>query len=360
MFLTVYQPGEVKLMEVTSLEELHEKLQKEYMVTVRCNDDLLLEHHGTDHPMWRVAIVPDEDNKKFLLVVSMSHVLGDMVTFHRIQHMLSEDALIDKLNPQRPLRDLKGEVPGGDVFDNDVFRKWLRQYVQPKMKEANANKKGTLTACSFCLSHKWVKQQKQQALADDAGNDDSWTPTFVSTNDILVSWFFRNTDATLGLILWDFRGRLDGYGKDLAGNYSRSMAFFPADYASPLLVRKSLSISVSKSAGPRQLFSICLPRLTSSSTVATVNNLVAGNRKDLVIPDCETGCQIPLFLYGHYTLPENRLPDNIPYLYVFRLLGGPGEPRLGVNVIAASPAVVSRIETSGMVDSPISLPTLLH
>jgi len=42
---------------------------------------------------------------------------------------------------------------------------------------------------------------------------------FVTTNDILTSHFFTACNARIGMMGLDCRGRLDGFGHDLACNY---------------------------------------------------------------------------------------------------------------------------------------------
>lgn len=97
----------------------------------------------------------------------------------------------------------------------------------------------------FEVCQKWVAAQK--AAAKRAGE-----VAYISTNDVLVSAYMRcfhppppPRDATAtsitGLMSINFRGRVPGLGDDAIGNYEELMAYAPADFATPVLIRRSVS-----------------------------------------------------------------------------------------------------------------------
>jgi len=88
------------------------------------------------------------------------------------------------------------------------------------------------------VSSTWIDSQKQKhkdELAGETGVD------FVSTNDLLTSMYFRTIKADVGLMVINFRNRIDGLTSDLAGNYENMIGYQPPDYSAPHLIRKSLS-----------------------------------------------------------------------------------------------------------------------
>ena len=92
-----------------------------------------------------------------------------------------------------------------------------------------------------------------------------------------------------------------------------------------------------------------LSTLSLSSTVAAVDNLVSGNRYDLILPESDLEWQVPVLLYA-----KPRLPIQIAFMCVFRC--GPGM-RLGVK-LDASEETIRRVQSSGMVEAPLKLSTM--
>lgn len=71
-------------------------------------------------------------------------------------------------------------------------------------------------------------------------NKDKAVP-FISTNDVLTSWFLQNTNCRHGLLAVNWRGRLDGHTHGHAGNYENVLYYRPIDSTTPSLIRHSLS-----------------------------------------------------------------------------------------------------------------------
>ena len=105
------------------------------------------------------------------------------------------------------------------------------------------------------ISKAWVSDQKdlwsaelknhtQESKTDDTDRRPSGIPTmetFVSTNDLLTSCYFRFTDTDVGFMSVNFRNRIPGLTDDYAGNYEGGLAYQRGDYESPALIRSSLS-----------------------------------------------------------------------------------------------------------------------
>jgi len=72
---------------------------------------------------------------------------------------------------------------------------------------------------------------------------------YVTTNDILTSGFFNECGARIGMMGMDCRGRLEGIGHDLAGNYVTALTMDPETFATPASVRKMLSSTPYETTG---------------------------------------------------------------------------------------------------------------
>lgn len=72
----------------------------------------------------------------------------------------------------------------------------------------------------------WLEEQKRSFKS------------FVSSNDVLTSWFLKDFDY--GLMSVNFRGRLCDLDATYAGNYKKGLAFWPEDVTSPPQVREAL------------------------------------------------------------------------------------------------------------------------
>lgn len=83
----------------------------------------------------------------------------------------------------------------------------------------------------FYLDEDYVARAKADAAAGGEVE-------YVSTNDVVASWFSRNLGvATMAI---NFRGRLEDALDTDAGNYVSSLPFGPADSARPALIRWTL------------------------------------------------------------------------------------------------------------------------
>ena len=66
---------------------------------------------------------------------------------------------------------------------------------------------------------------------------------FVSTNDALTSWFFREVKSDTNIMVANFRARQPAIAEltdDQAGNYEANVPYFPGDVETPALIRRSI------------------------------------------------------------------------------------------------------------------------
>jgi hypothetical protein len=72
-------------------------------------------------------------------------------------------------------------------------------------------------------------------------NDKDMDVAFVSTNNVVTSWFLSNSSCQHGMMAVNLRGRLEGYEGRKAGNYENLIYYrIPDDCTSPVQIRKSI------------------------------------------------------------------------------------------------------------------------
>lgn len=175
------------------------------------------------------------------LVVSMSHVLGDGFTYYRLYGALdqrrtqvggmmyepNEGPARCRLNPFRcadfPPRVMEALGPPA---------KWpsSRKARMGSMLDALLRPRHRWQA--WYVDEQWLSEEKER-FSDSNG--------FVSSNDVLTSWFFNHGHFDYGIMSVNFRNRdLCGLDRTQAGNYKAGVAFWPEDFASPKGIRSSL------------------------------------------------------------------------------------------------------------------------
>ena len=244
--LYVYQPGDV----VLSLSMPYEALVQS-LLPVQCARSIPATDE--DEPLFKVAVVPIEVEETdgtqatplqqamtlpgFALVVSMNHTLGDGHTYYSLYTMLSSDTDVEALDPVRvaEFEEAKTEVIGAK--ENAMFTSAgvslgiMRTYVG-----ARVTRRGPQNVCIHGVDPAWVSQEKAKA------KQEGQVP-FVSTNDALTSWFFREMKSDLNIMVANFRNRnpsVLGLTEQHAGNYEANVPYFPGDVETPALIRQSI------------------------------------------------------------------------------------------------------------------------
>ena len=186
-----------------------------------------------DEYLFRVIAIKISE-VKFALICSLSHVLGDGFTFYSIYGMLSQS--VSPYSLQRyPISDFENRskelFKGSDVDDMQSFQFAISMMIN-LIKTSLF--KPPFRPYLYYLEEEWIAREKKAAVMADP------SCTFVSTNDILMSWFCRLVQSDFAMMAANLRDRLPGLDKMHAGNYQVTISYQPADYASPTLIRKSL------------------------------------------------------------------------------------------------------------------------
>ncbi|CAK4633429.1 hypothetical protein LEN26_011838 [Aphanomyces euteiches] len=186
---------------------------------------------NSNHPMVRVTWITISDTQGALFF-SVAHGIADGYTYYRLYGMLSAKTPIGALTCTR-FMDFSSKVEETVKGRNDASPLFSSL---PYM----VNLAGTmmLTPSPSYTLH----TVNQEWIAEEKAKHKSASPVgYVSTNDIITSWAFRTTKCDVGFIAINYRGRIDGVERHLAGNYESAIGYQPDDYATPALIRESLA-----------------------------------------------------------------------------------------------------------------------
>ncbi len=188
------------------------------------------------------------DESHFGLIVSLSHVIGDGATFYKLYAMLDRNTDVRKLDAVRNHYYIKlatAKLNGDNdtyeyFFDPIVFFNFMKTLIfRPTPKVAIHR-----------ISNDWIRMQKNIFIENEnkkttTNNDNdnvNQSVKFVSTNDILTSWYFNFVRCDVGCMAMNLRDRLEGITADMAGNYEVLVGYQPQDYVTPDLIRKSIAL----------------------------------------------------------------------------------------------------------------------
>merc|ERR1712051_300300 len=89
----------------------------------------------------------------------------------------------------------------------------------------------------YAVDSNKIKAVKQEEIENNQQDKDV---TFISTNDILTSWFCSLRSMKYYMMVINLRNRLEGHTDMHAGNYENVLFYTNSDVETPILIRKSL------------------------------------------------------------------------------------------------------------------------
>ncbi|CAH0373302.1 unnamed protein product [Pelagomonas calceolata] len=286
-----------------------------------------VECRGTAKPLFQVSLVSCA-NDTYALVVSANHSLVDGHGYYRIYNMLSEGSKVESLDPARKF-DVPSRMVAAMHDEHSLLQRappgFLLRFITAQIKNAVAP---STHAHAFYINEAWVAARK--ATADGVA--------FLSTNDCVTSEFCSLLNCDVALMAVNFRGKIDGCGDDDVGNYEDLIAFTPRDYASPSLIRRSVS-------GPQYFRATGAPLPTNREHLAASYGAVT-NWATFAEPLELDGVQqlhLPLLDWNASTPPS-----VFGAMVVFRPRAG----RLAAFVGGGS-TFVERVKASGMVGEAV-------
>jgi len=278
---------------------------------------------GAKDAVVRLSIVPDVKDPlhSFALIFSMSHVVGDGHTYYALLSMLGGTAPCRALNPLRKpeVEERIKEVMGGR--ENSALGVGLTAAVIfglvaagfSRLRDAVLGPQGKhLRARILVIDQRQVEEEKKAIVRGEQGVD------YVSTNDILTSWWSRAPRQGGGSVLLaymavNFRGRVEGCEVLDAGNYESILNYRPGDFETPQLIRKSLQ-SFCRAGTPRTRMPTFWEHLRSPGYSVCTNWSTFD--RGMALPGCTTELHVPLF-------DVSSLPHNFRMCIIFQ--SRPGE-----------------------------------
>ena len=206
-----------------------------------------------DEPLFKVAVIPIDTEEidqnqaaplqqamtlpGFALVVSMNHTLGDGHTYYKLYGMLNAKTDVEVLNPVRVagFEEAKTEIVGEK--ENTMFMSAgvglgiMGAYVGAKIFRRRPQ-----NVCIHQVDPDWVSREKAKA------KQEGQVP-FVSSNDVISSWFFREMKSDMNIMLANFRSRTPSIldlNEQHVGNYEANVPYFQGDVETPALIRQSI------------------------------------------------------------------------------------------------------------------------
>lgn len=203
---------------------------------------ILQEKKEFSQPFWKVVLVPSstKPTTHYALFCSISHVLGDGHTYYSLYNMLTGAEPIVALQVDRVMTTLTqqkeklGAAEASVMASPGIIVCAIRGLLSDALLSSLLGIRSKPQSRIFDVDPQLMQAQKKL-------NTDDGEVEFVSTNDVVTSWFFNQTKCQHGLMALNFRSRLEGHANDLVGNYENCLYYScPSHTSQPWLIRKSL------------------------------------------------------------------------------------------------------------------------
>lgn len=217
---------------ITSLIELFMKDSNTYNYTNLMNHlDKYLVKPGykcinTIEKLFKVILIKMPDNK-FALVISLSHCIADGYTYYKIFNMFSNNVKEEILYCDRMFEFEDIIKKNKCELQNCILKKIFSFSNLFAQLFSNTKKDNT--------ELKIISKEKINDIKTKYNN-----LMFVSTNDIITSEFFNNTNATVGIMSSNYRN-VNGKYKFSAGNYTDLIFYKMKSKTDPFYIRYKLN-----------------------------------------------------------------------------------------------------------------------
>lgn len=211
----------------------------------------------------------NKQQQKVVLTISVSHVIGEPNLLYNLLRMLSsyDDLAGKKRNSVSRLIPLRAHSFRGNpvtAMKGDARRKFLWYVLRSSASPLHRQKRLLLQNISpnnndivvHCceVNQQWIHEQKENHI-----------PTkeipYITTQDILTSWFFSQFELSCIAMAYDLRGRCNRQNltSNHVGNYQDVLVLYPAEYQHPARIRhaiqsqgKTSAITNGNKPGPRR------------------------------------------------------------------------------------------------------------
>jgi hypothetical protein len=275
-----------------------------------CKTYLVSSARGQEQALWKVTVVPCANNPSttFAVISSMSHVVADGHTFYQFHNMLLSQDTIASLTCARIPTSANQQIQAmgkkehaflssAAFIGHAIFGFVLASFITP--------------LCGIKLYSRCLVVDPQKMETAKREHDD--TVKFLSTNDVITSWFFRTAAPTFGLMAINWRGRLHGHTDMHAGNYESLITYLQGDYEAPEQIRSSLDKFCRLGRTHKPLPTLLETLFAKSALISNWSSFAKANH----IPGCQELMHVPVYDLAAV------LPANMRCSLIFR--AGPGK-----------------------------------
>ena len=161
--------------------------------------------------LWKVSVIPcsKSPSTHFGVLVSMSHIVGDVHTFYSLHNMLVGDKPVRPLEATRIQTTAEQQEIAMGTTEAGISTSWVlistavRGIFISKVLSLVVGKSLRPTMRFFLVDTEKVQKMKEESKDE--------TVPFLSTNDLITSWFLSNCGCTQGFMAINFRDRLSGH-----------------------------------------------------------------------------------------------------------------------------------------------------
>jgi len=330
---TVFEPGEITLCGRKTPYSEYEELLEDAELIVKRNKEQV----GRNSAIWRISVIPDTDEpeKRFALVVSMSHLAGDGCVFYKLYSMLSNKSDIETLSPVRRFDavDAAKELMGHGEYH------YITKAISNPLWEWTQVEGNPCENLVIVISKYWLEflQLEHNAKHKEDGMK-------VSDNSLITWWFFNLTKPTVGFMSYNLRNRIQGCGLTelTAGNYNNPIPYTAIDYATPELIQQSLKTAMRCGSNPPAP----LPGFQWDATFSLITNWATFYKSSISLgEDVEEVLHMPL----QNASEMKTIPSKLTLMCLFSARDG----RLGA-FINAPRSIMEEVEASGIIDEVIT------
>mmetsp|Transcript_8558 Transcript_8558/g.8678 ORF Transcript_8558/g.8678 Transcript_8558/m.8678 type:complete len:444 (+) Transcript_8558:295-1626(+) len=280
---------------VIDVKHLHEGLSYDRIRKIVTDENILKIKKGQEsinnnNILFQVTVLKIS-NDKFAILFGFNHVLGDANTLYQLYGMLSSSSQVFSMKLNKPSIELSKQM----------FERFGMNDSVSVIKSFPATCQSLLFSIYYMIfpavkqtihyiNEEYIESQKKKHLTSPSNER---TADFISTNDIITSWYFKACRVLYGIYMVNARGRMTELNADntYAGNYGMLITLTPPDYATPALVRQSLK---------------CFRRyVTGDKPLPSAYNLLLGHRmagvsnwsaiyQDVQLPGCVQLLHLPI------------------------------------------------------------------
>ena len=198
-----------------------------------------------------IYIVRDHENiesAKFLtIILNISHLFGDGHTMYALFNMFDEDTEAYSLKVERQQNYINESIKTTNLVDKngtDYRTAYRKKVILPLILKSFSRKNKD----QYNMHYSVWKVNSDKIKEIKARYEDPVNNRYVSTNDVITSWFFNlNPKSDNVLMAVNLRSRLKEILDDkMAGNYLTLVPFRKDDITTPLACRKKLNYVFSK------------------------------------------------------------------------------------------------------------------